>query len=316
MVRRTRAINDRSHSLRSPMISSSSSRPFPFPTPHNSPEFHACLSFSLISPPLYLVLPFLSLFNCPSSSPINLFLPLYITLNWSLEGALNLPPLTYSSPMHGHCLACTRSKRFSKRMGCCESGDLNVVCDSSNDGRKLPRPLIPELNANVPLTLHAQQAGTIMLIISVNSRRLLLFTCIVFIEVLRGESHLGGTFKYGLTYLMVFSTIRYTISYPVILRLIAGVRKIQIGGEFGSQVPAQVSSRWNPTPKQLEMLEDIYRRGTRTPSAEQIQHFTSSAKSKGRTSSTGFRIIQNHKARERQKRKPNLQIKKEPNFTV
>lgn len=146
------------------MISSSSSCPFPFPTPHNSTEFHAYLSLSLVSPPLHLVLPFLSLFNCPSSSPVNLFLPLYKTLNRSLEGALNLPPLTYSNPVHGHRLACTRSKWFSKRMGCCECGDLNVVCGSSNDGRKLPRPLIPELNANVPLTLHAQQAGTIMLI--------------------------------------------------------------------------------------------------------------------------------------------------------
>ncbi|XP_030937692.1 WUSCHEL-related homeobox 1-like isoform X2 [Quercus lobata] len=38
--------------------------------------------------------------------------------------------------------------------------------------------------------------------------------------------------------------------------------------------PVVVSSRWNPTPEQLRALEELYRRGTRTPSAEQIQHIT------------------------------------------
>ena len=33
-----------------------------------------------------------------------------------------------------------------------------------------------------------------------------------------------------------------------------------------------VSTRWNPTPEQLQALEEMYRRGIRTPPGEQIQH--------------------------------------------
>lgn len=87
-----------------------------------------------------------------------------------------------------------------------------------------------------------------------------------------------------------------------------GVRKIQRGGEFGSQVPAQVSSRWNPTPKQLATLEDIYRRGTRTPTAEQIQHITSQLRKLGNIEGKNvFYWFQNHKARERQKRRRKIE---------
>ncbi|OIW16042.1 hypothetical protein TanjilG_04577 [Lupinus angustifolius] len=44
--------------------------------------------------------------------------------------------------------------------------------------------------------------------------------------------------------------------------------------QFNFVPPVVVSSRWNPTPEQLRELEELYRRGTRTPSAEQIQHIT------------------------------------------
>ncbi|XP_077230727.1 WUSCHEL related homeobox 1 [Tasmannia lanceolata] len=65
-----------------------------------------------------------------------------------------------------------------------------------------------------------------------------------------------------------------------------------------------VSSRWNPTPEQLRILEDLYRRGTRTPTAEQIQHITAQLRRFGKIEGKNvFYWFQNHKARERQKRR-------------
>ncbi|KAK6921300.1 Homeobox domain [Dillenia turbinata] len=65
-----------------------------------------------------------------------------------------------------------------------------------------------------------------------------------------------------------------------------------------------VSSRWNPTPEQLRTLEELYLRGTRTPSAEQIQHITAQLRRYGKIEGKNvFYWFQNHKARERQKRR-------------
>ncbi|XP_022933521.1 WUSCHEL-related homeobox 1-like isoform X2 [Cucurbita moschata] len=64
------------------------------------------------------------------------------------------------------------------------------------------------------------------------------------------------------------------------------------------------SSRWNPTPEQLRILEELYRRGTRTPSADQIQHITAQLRRFGKIEGKNvFYWFQNHKARERQKRR-------------
>ncbi|KZV21729.1 WUSCHEL-related homeobox 1 [Dorcoceras hygrometricum] len=69
-----------------------------------------------------------------------------------------------------------------------------------------------------------------------------------------------------------------------------------------------VSSRWNPTPEQLRTLEELYRRGTRTPSAEQIQHITAQLRRYGKIEGKNvFYWFQNHKARERQKRRRQLE---------
>ncbi|KAG8388030.1 hypothetical protein BUALT_Bualt02G0082800 [Buddleja alternifolia] len=69
-----------------------------------------------------------------------------------------------------------------------------------------------------------------------------------------------------------------------------------------------VSSRWNPTPEQLQTLEELYRRGTRTPSADQIQHITSQLRRYGKIEGKNvFYWFQNHKARERQKRRRRLE---------
>ncbi|KAL2533920.1 WUSCHEL-related homeobox 1 [Abeliophyllum distichum] len=77
--------------------------------------------------------------------------------------------------------------------------------------------------------------------------------------------------------------------------------------EFNTQ-QVVASSRWNPTPEQLQTLEELYRRGTRTPSAEQIQHITAQLRRYGKIEGKNvFYWFQNHKARERQKRRRQLE---------
>ncbi|XP_022994694.1 WUSCHEL-related homeobox 1-like [Cucurbita maxima] len=72
--------------------------------------------------------------------------------------------------------------------------------------------------------------------------------------------------------------------------------------------PVVVSSRWNPTPEQLRLLEELYRRGTRTPSADQIQHITAQLRRFGKIEGKNvFYWFQNHKARERQKRRRQME---------
>ncbi|XVE58856.1 hypothetical protein DITRI_Ditri04bG0202600 [Diplodiscus trichospermus] len=78
--------------------------------------------------------------------------------------------------------------------------------------------------------------------------------------------------------------------------------------EFNSQPAVVVSSRWNPTPEQLRTLEELYRRGTRTPSADQIQHITAQLRRYGKIEGKNvFYWFQNHKARERQKRRRQME---------
>ncbi|KAG6746799.1 hypothetical protein NC652_034598 [Populus alba x Populus x berolinensis] len=77
--------------------------------------------------------------------------------------------------------------------------------------------------------------------------------------------------------------------------------------EFNTQ-PVVMSSRWNPTPEQLRTLEDLYRRGTRTPSTDQIQDITAQLRRYGRIEGKNvFYWFQNHKARERQKRRRQME---------
>ncbi|XP_050222701.1 WUSCHEL-related homeobox 2 [Mercurialis annua] len=66
----------------------------------------------------------------------------------------------------------------------------------------------------------------------------------------------------------------------------------------------QVNSRWNPTKEQIDMLENMYSQGIRTPSADQIQQITSKLKDYGHIEGKNvFYWFQNHKARQRQKQK-------------
>lgn len=62
------------------------------------------------------------------------------------------------------------------------------------------------------------------------------------------------------------------------------------------------SSRWCPTPEQLMILEEMYRAGTRTPNASQIQQITAHLSFYGKIEGKNvFYWFQNHKARDRQK---------------
>ncbi|KAL1321258.1 hypothetical protein HN51_065982 [Arachis hypogaea] len=66
----------------------------------------------------------------------------------------------------------------------------------------------------------------------------------------------------------------------------------------------QQGTRWSPTPIQLLVLEELYRQGTKTPSAEQIQQIASQLRRFGKIEGKNvFYWFQNHKARERQKRR-------------
>lgn len=78
--------------------------------------------------------------------------------------------------------------------------------------------------------------------------------------------------------------------------------------ELNAPQQVVVSSRWNPTPEQLQTLEELYRRGTRTPSADQIQQITAQLRRFGKIEGKNvFYWFQNHKARERQKRRRQLE---------
>ena len=70
------------------------------------------------------------------------------------------------------------------------------------------------------------------------------------------------------------------------------------------------SSRWCPTPEQLMILEEIYRGGTRTPNASQIQQITAHLAFYGKIEGKNvFYWFQNHKARDRQKLRRKLMSK-------
>nr|XP_043609692.1 WUSCHEL-related homeobox 2-like [Erigeron canadensis] len=67
---------------------------------------------------------------------------------------------------------------------------------------------------------------------------------------------------------------------------------------------AGVPFRWNPTKEQINMLENLYKQGVRTPSAEQIQEITTRLQTFGHIEGKNvFYWFQNHKARQRQKQK-------------
>lgn len=75
------------------------------------------------------------------------------------------------------------------------------------------------------------------------------------------------------------------------------VVEMGMGGSNGS-------SRWNPTKEQITMLENLYKQGIKTPTAEEIQQITARLRAFGHIEGKNvFYWFQNHKARQRQKQK-------------
>lgn len=67
----------------------------------------------------------------------------------------------------------------------------------------------------------------------------------------------------------------------------------------------QSSTRWTPTSDQIRILKDLYyNNGVRSPSAEQIQRISAKLRQYGKIEGKNvFYWFQNHKARERQKKR-------------
>lgn len=82
----------------------------------------------------------------------------------------------------------------------------------------------------------------------------------------------------------------------------AGVRGGHGGGNGGGG--GTKCGRWNPTTEQVKVLTDLFRSGLRTPSTDQIQKISTQLSFYGKIESKNvFYWFQNHKARERQKRR-------------
>ncbi|XAR65907.1 hypothetical protein NMG60_11011905 [Bertholletia excelsa] len=75
-------------------------------------------------------------------------------------------------------------------------------------------------------------------------------------------------------------------------------------GGGGAGGGANKCGRWNPTAEQVKVLTQLFGSGLRTPSTDQIQKISSQLSFYGKIESKNvFYWFQNHKARERQKRR-------------
>nr|AHL29316.1 WOX5b [Populus tomentosa] len=83
------------------------------------------------------------------------------------------------------------------------------------------------------------------------------------------------------------------------------ITKAGRGGGSGNNCGAGTKcGRWNPTTEQVKLLTDLFRSGLRTPSTDEIQNISTQLSFYGKIESKNvFYWFQNHKARERQKRR-------------
>lgn len=90
------------------------------------------------------------------------------------------------------------------------------------------------------------------------------------------------------------------MSFPLKVRSVRGNN----GGGGGGGGTGTKCGRWNPTVEQLKVLTDLFRAGLRTPTTDQIQKISTELSFYGKIESKNvFYWFQNHKARERQKRR-------------
>lgn len=77
------------------------------------------------------------------------------------------------------------------------------------------------------------------------------------------------------------------------------------GSSKGSFLCRQSSTRWTPTTDQIRILKDLYyNNGVRSPTADQIQRISARLRQYGKIEGKNvFYWFQNHKARERQKKR-------------
>ncbi|KAL2317150.1 hypothetical protein Fmac_031026 [Flemingia macrophylla] len=83
------------------------------------------------------------------------------------------------------------------------------------------------------------------------------------------------------------------------------IRSGSVRGKSGSNTNTGTKcGRWNPTTEQVKLLTELFRSGLRTPSTDQIQKISTQLSFYGKIESKNvFYWFQNHKARERQKRR-------------
>ncbi|RDX65681.1 WUSCHEL-related homeobox 5, partial [Mucuna pruriens] len=83
------------------------------------------------------------------------------------------------------------------------------------------------------------------------------------------------------------------------------IRSASVRGKSGStSTTGTKCGRWNPTTEQVKLLTELFRSGLRTPSTDQIQNISTQLSFYGKIESKNvFYWFQNHKARERQKRR-------------
>ncbi|KAJ1383595.1 Homeobox-like domain superfamily [Sesbania bispinosa] len=82
------------------------------------------------------------------------------------------------------------------------------------------------------------------------------------------------------------------------------IRSGSVRGNNNSASTGTKCGRWNPTTEQVKLLTELFSSGLRTPSTDQIQKISTQLSFYGKIESKNvFYWFQNHKARERQKRR-------------
>ena len=179
--------------------------------------------------------------------------------------------------------------------------DLNLSHPFNNAKPNSPLNLIPKPNNSACSTIISTTAPSFCHGCSNPTNLLALNTGDL------GKCHFFFVFTFHSSFFIVFKTDHFsTLIYIFFLLIATNSNERRNKAEFSEQPLG--SSRWNPTSEQLMALEELYRRGTRTPSAAQIQQIATRLRRFGKIEGKNvFYWFQNHKARERQKRRRELE---------
>lgn len=165
--------------------------------------------------------------------------------------------------------------------------------DSFNGGRKL-RPLIPRLSSCPTTAVAAAHINS--------DHRFNMGRALSLSPTTKLSISVSGFYNTHFSWLLWFNKAVVTMTAE------QNKRELMMLNSEPQHPPVMVSSRWNPTPDQLRVLEELYRQGTRTPSADHIQQITAQLRRYGKIEGKNvFYWFQNHKARERQKRRRQME---------